>query len=142
MLDPAVRSITADPRSWAAQNFAPDRRSRPPIGAPYRRFRGSDSVDGQRHVPGPCEESPCGDGGRTSSSLGRKASTRRGRAGGGGSGRAAPGTRTDGTRPRTQRPIRPGSSANTGAAQAPTTTQIAAPLNQVTRASETPKNPY
>src|SRR5262249_1613095 len=91
----------------------------------------------------PPGESPCPERARSasSSSLALSASARRGRRGGGGRGGAAPGRGTDGGRRRPPPPMRPGSSASTGAAQAPTTTQMAAPLNQVTSASDTPKNP-
>ena len=44
--------------------------------------------------------------------------------------------------PRTRAPTPPLSSASTGPAHAPTMTQIAAPENQDTRASATPKKPY
>ena len=54
----------------------------------------------------------------------------------------APSTRGDAAPPRTRRPIGPGSSASTGPTQAPTIMQMAAPENQATRASATPKMPY
>ena len=80
-------------------------------------------------------------GGIQPSSAGWKASRRLSSRAGGGSAGRAPGSRTSGRPPRMNLPSDPGSSANTAPAHAPTRMAMAAPENQVTSASATPKKP-